>query len=146
MSPPDLVLLAYQVVERLTAHYTARLAELGLTRAEAKVLLVLEPGRQVLVSKVAERMWADRSNTTQLITRLTRRGLIERQPGEVAGLGDRRTRIVSLTPAGESLRETLMARTETGNPIYADLSDAELRTLHTLLDRIERHAASRAPG
>lgn len=139
VAPSDLVPLAYRMVERLEAHYAARLAEFGLSRAEAKALLVLEPERPVMASAVAERLWADRSNTTNLINRLVSRGLIERRTGEAAGLRDGRTRVVSLTPAGRSLRELLMARTAAGNPIYADLTEGELRTLRDLLDRIDRH-------
>lgn len=136
----DLVPLAYRLVERLTAHYALRLAEFGLSRGEAKALLALEPGTAVPVSTVAARLWADRSNTTNLVNRLASRGLIERQAGEAAGLRDGRTRAVALTPAGRSLREQLMARAAVDNPIFADLADGDLRTLRDLLYRIDRHA------
>ncbi|BCJ44957.1 MarR family transcriptional regulator [Actinoplanes ianthinogenes] len=139
--PADLVPLAYRLVERLTSHYTARLAELGLSRAEAKALLVLEPGGQLPVSVVAERLWADRSNTTSLINRLIARGLIERVAGAEAGLRDGRTRVVSLTPAGLDLRARLMARTAVDSPLLGDLSPDELVTLRDLLARIDWAAA-----
>ncbi|MEU0561083.1 MarR family transcriptional regulator [Dactylosporangium sp. NPDC006015] len=41
----------------------------------------MEPGTPVPVSTVAERIWADRSNTTNLVNRLVTRGLIERRSG-----------------------------------------------------------------
>ncbi|MFR9799996.1 MarR family winged helix-turn-helix transcriptional regulator [Streptomyces sp. MS06] len=143
---PELVPLAYRLVERLTAHYNLQLTQLGLSRSEAKVLLVLEADRPILVSTVAERLWADRSNTANQISRLTARGLIEKRAGEVAGVHDGRTRAVALTPLGLSTRESLMARTAAGNPVFADLGEQDLRTLEGLLRRIDRHAANPDPA
>jgi DNA-binding MarR family transcriptional regulator len=135
----DLVALAYRMVERLTEHYAARLNELGLSRGEAKALLALEPGVAVPVSTVAERIWADRSNTTNLVNRLVGRGLIERRSGPDAGVGDGRTRAIVLTGTGQDLRQRLMTRTAEDNPVFADLTATERRTLRELLARIDAH-------
>lgn len=120
----DIVPLAYRLTERLTAHYFARIAEFGLSRSEAKALVALQPGESVLIGKVAEILWADRSNTTNLINRLVGRGLVERRSGSAAGLTDGRARAIVLTPEGEELRRRLLERTAEGNPVYGDLSPA----------------------
>jgi DNA-binding MarR family transcriptional regulator len=145
-APDDLIPLAYRLVERLTTHYSARLAGLGLSRAEAKALLVLDPDIRVPISVVAERLWADRSNTTTLINRLLSRGLIDRCNGIEAGVGDGRTRVVGLTAAGRDLRERLMIRTAEDNPLLAGLDRDELGTLRDLLAKLDLDGRATAPG
>ncbi|WP_344506769.1 MarR family winged helix-turn-helix transcriptional regulator [Dactylosporangium maewongense] len=126
---------------RTSSRTASRLNELGLSRAEAKALLALEPGTPVPVSTVAERIWADRSNTTNLVNRLVTRGLIERRSGPDAGVGDGRTRAITLTGNGQALRERLMTRTAEDNPVFADLTAAERHTLRDLLARIDAYAS-----
>ncbi|MFE3022290.1 MarR family winged helix-turn-helix transcriptional regulator [Streptomyces sp. NPDC059256] len=136
----DLVPLAYRLTERLTAHYFARIAEFGLSRSEAKALITLQPGEALLIGKVAELLWADRSNTTHLINRLAGRGLVERRAGSAAGLTDGRARAIVLTSQGEKLRRDLLERTAEANPVYGDLSPRELHQLRELLSRLDQHA------
>jgi DNA-binding MarR family transcriptional regulator len=136
----DLVPLAYRLTERLTAHYFGRIAELGLSRSEAKALVALQPGESVLIGKVAELLWADRSNMTNLINKLAGRGLVERRAGRAAGLTDGRARAIVLTSEGEELRRLLLERTAEANPVYGDLSPRELQQLRELLSRLDRHA------
>jgi len=128
-----LVRAAYALVRRLQAHYLARLGELGITRAEAGVLLELPTGVGLLMRELADSLHVDRSNLTGLVQRLEARGLVERA-GDPA---DRRARVVRLTTEGAAFVGRLRSRLAEGNPIVAGLDPAEVRTLRGLLDRLE---------
>ena len=71
-------------------------------RAEATVRVVLSIGDEEMVpmSGVAARIVRDRSTVTRFVQRAMSEGLVEQTPG----VEDRRTRFLSLTPAGKTLR------------------------------------------
>lgn len=62
---------------------------------------------------------------------LEARGLVKRHPGRE----DRRTKLVTLTPAGKEAAERAEAILTTPPPPLASLSPAELETLRSLLVR-----------
>src|SRR3954471_23599516 len=82
----------------------AQLGELGLSFAQAHALRLLEPGRPMPMSSLAERLFCDASNVTGIADRLETRGLVKRQSAE----GDRRVKALTITPKGVTLREQVV--------------------------------------
>ena len=86
---------------------------------------------------------SDKSTMLRTVDDLEQHGLAERRPVP----GDRRARIVSLTPAG---RERLAAGSQVAHRVAADLfggmTDGELATLRDLLDRFAHGGSERSPA
>jgi DNA-binding MarR family transcriptional regulator len=105
-SMPDLRLvqevsrLILAVAERLQDNFGAHAAVLGLTPAQAKVLMALQPDEALPMRLLAERIRADPSNLTGIVDRLEERGIVRRQPGSL----DRRVKALTITDEGLSLR------------------------------------------
>ncbi|WP_163505513.1 MarR family winged helix-turn-helix transcriptional regulator [Fodinicola acaciae] len=114
----EIVALATALTARVWDHYSRVTASLGLSGPESKALSALVPGKQVPMRVVADRMHANPSNVSVVISRLESRGLIVRQGGD-----DRRVKGVQLTPAGEELKEKLNAAYAEGHPALRGLSD-----------------------
>jgi DNA-binding MarR family transcriptional regulator len=109
----------------------AELGELGLSFAQAHALRLLEPGRPMPMSALAERLFCDASNVTGIADRLEARGLVERRAGE----RDRRVKVLVVTERGLELRRRLLSRiSEPPEPI-ARLSPADQRALSAILRR-----------
>ena len=106
--------------------------ECDLSPVQCHVLHLLEPGRPLPMGRLAETLSCDASNVTGLVDRLESRGLVRRRPSA----GDRRVKVLQLTPTGSRLR-TQMLRRMTGrlHPI-SRLSLDEQRTLVKLLEAL----------
>lgn len=78
-------------------------ARVGLREATARLLLALAPGEEILMGALSRRLARDPSTATRFVDRAVTDGLIARR----AGTGDKRRRLVALTPAGERAREAL---------------------------------------
>jgi len=123
----DLGLLA--IAERIRQHWTSHAASVGLSTAQVKVLLLMEPGGAVPMRSLAARLDYDASNFSTLVDRLERRGAVERR----ADPADRRVRALALTPEGERLREGFWrGLIEDPGPL-APLEPGDLRALAGLL-------------
>src|SRR3954466_13587168 len=109
----------------------AKLAELGLSFSQAHALRLLEPGRPMPMSALAERLFCDASNVTGIADRLEARGLVERQSAE----GDRRVKALTITPAGVKLRERVMRIMSEPPEAIAALPEADQRALRDILAR-----------
>jgi MarR family transcriptional regulator, organic hydroperoxide resistance regulator len=107
-------------------------AELELSPVQCHVLHLIEPGRAVPMGRLAETLACDASNVTGLVDRLESRGLIARQPSA----GDRRVKVLVLTPTGARLRALLHSRMAEPPDPFRRLSAAEQRTLVKLLERL----------
>lgn len=127
----EIVALATKLTGRIWEHFGRSTAGLGLTGPEAKALGALEPGRQVPMRVVAERMHANPSNVSVVISRLESRGLITRQGGD-----DRRVKGVRLTESGEALTARLNAAYLVDHPALRDLSDNQKATFLKILRRL----------
>ena len=93
----DSVLLALQRATHVTLHVLAtRLAGLGLTPAEINALANLPSAGGLTVSELAGATGSKPSTATSVLDRLEGRALVRRDPRP----GDRRTVLVTLTPAG----------------------------------------------
>jgi DNA-binding MarR family transcriptional regulator len=103
--------LLHVMAERQQAHYAACAAEFGLTGAQAKVLMSLEPGQSLPMHSLAQRARSDPSNFTGLADKLEARGALRRE----ADPSDRRVKMLALTEAGRRLREAFWDRL-TGDP------------------------------
>src|SRR6266513_4023981 len=81
-------------------------AELQLSPAQCHVLHLIEPERPIPMGQLAETLACDASNVTGLVDRLESRGLVRRRPSA----GDRRVKVLVLTPTGSRLRALLLER------------------------------------
>jgi MarR family transcriptional regulator, organic hydroperoxide resistance regulator len=109
----------------------AALGELGLTFPQAHALRVLHPERPLPMSDLAERLVCDASNVTGIADRLEARGFLERRAGE----GDRRVKVLALTPAGAEVRERILDLMTEPPAAIAALPEADQRALRDVLRR-----------
>jgi len=116
------------------------LAELGLTFAQAHALRLLDPERPLPMNALAELLVCDASNVTGIADRLEARGLIERRS---AG-GDRRVKVLALTPAGRDVRSRVYELMSEPPAAITALSESDQRTLRDILRRAAEHL--RAPS
>jgi DNA-binding MarR family transcriptional regulator len=122
----DLGLL--DIAERLRQHWLRRAAAVGLTNAQIRVLLLLEPGEAVPMRRLATRLEYDASNLSTLIDRLEARGAVLRRAE-----ADRRVKALVLTDDGERLRSAFWDGLIGDPGPLAPLSEQQLGTLIELL-------------
>lgn len=129
-SPGFMVRRLHQV---FVASFHQKLEPLGLTPAQFTLLSIVRvnPGMDQ-VSLAAEAV-LDNSTVADVVRRMAERGLVKRE----AGVVDKRTRTVSLTPEGRKV----LARAEilvhdTRTQLMAPLSGAELEQFLGLLERL----------
>jgi DNA-binding MarR family transcriptional regulator len=127
--------------DRLRQHWAAHAGAVGLTSAQAKLLISLVPGEAVPMRELAGRLDYDASNLTSLADRLQARGAVTRRPAA----GDRRVKALSLTPDGERLRDRFWRQLVEDPGPLAPLDEAEIRALTKLLARLEP-APDEGPG
>lgn len=112
-------------------HHDPLFERLGLAAPTARALLQLPPDHAVPTRYLAGRLKVDPSNVTGVVDRLEKAGLLERG----AGAGDRRVKLLVLTPAGKQLREDMYAAIASQMPAFSGLSDGELDLLLSLLNK-----------
>src|SRR5947209_18347631 len=99
---------AWQLLMKFFFAQRGRLSPSGAARdlspIQCHVLHLIEPGRPLPMSRLADTLSCDASNVTGLIDRLESRGLVRRQPSP----GDRRVKVITLTPIGSRLRAPLL--------------------------------------
>jgi DNA-binding MarR family transcriptional regulator len=124
------LLMRFFFVQR--AHLPSWGNPVGLSPVQCHVLHLIEPGRPLPMSRLAQALSCDASNVTGLVDRLESRGLVQRRPMAT----DRRVKVLDLTPAGLRLRGELLRRmTERPLPL-SRLSAAEQRRLVGILERL----------
>lgn len=124
------LLMKFYFVQR--RHLPGFAGELGLSQVQCHVLHLLEPGRPVPMSRLAEVLSCDASNVTGLVDRLEARGLLARRPSPE----DRRVKVLALTTRGARLRGQML-RHMTGQPLpLSSLTPDERRALVGLLERL----------
>jgi DNA-binding MarR family transcriptional regulator len=107
-------------------------AELELSPAQCHVLHLIEPERPIPMGQLAETLSCDKSNVTGLVDRLESRGLVRRRPSA----GDRRVKVLVLTPTGSRLRALLLDRMTAQPAALERLSLREQRALVRILTRL----------
>jgi MarR family transcriptional regulator, organic hydroperoxide resistance regulator len=105
-------------------------AELRLSPAQCHVLHLIE--RPIPMGQLAETLACDASNVTGLVDRLESRGLVRRRPSA----GDRRVKVLVLTPTGSRLRALLLDRMTAPPAGLERLSLREQRALVRILTRL----------
>lgn len=125
----EVVSLLFATAQRLQQHASSKAAEMGLTLAQAKVLVALEPGEAVPMRALAARLDYDASNLTGLVDRLEARGALERRPDP----NDRRVKSLVITDEGLRLREEFRRRLFDFTETFGSLTRAQLEELRSLL-------------
>jgi len=124
------LLVRFSLAQR--AHRPSVAAELELSPAQVQLLRLLEPGRPVVMGRLAAALCCDASNVTGLVDRLEARGLIARE----TSASDRRVKVVGLTAEGARIRARLLDSETSAPPAFSRLSLNEQRTLLRLLERL----------
>src|SRR5438128_1426052 len=109
-------------------HLPSSGARFDLSPVQCHVLHLIEPGRPLPMRRLAETLSCDASNVTGLVDRLESRGLVQRGPSA----GDRRVKVLQLTPTGSKLRAQLLRRMTGRSRPLSRLSHDERRTLVTI--------------
>jgi DNA-binding MarR family transcriptional regulator len=100
-------------------------AEFDLTPMQGHALRTLDPSRPLAMSVLAQELVCDASNVTGIVDKLESRGLIARQGAE----GDRRIKMLAVTPKGRQLRDQLWTRTMEPPRALSALSEDTRRRL-----------------
>jgi len=106
-------------------------AQFDVSPMGLKMLQALEPGVELPMSAVAERLFCDASNVTGMVDRLEARGLLERRDDP----RDRRVKLIALTDEGALLREQVLQRLYEPPEAIARLSQSDQRALRDLMRR-----------
>jgi DNA-binding MarR family transcriptional regulator len=110
------------------------LGQLGLTPNDARALGTLHAGEPRTMRSLAEAWACDASNATWMVDRLEQAGLAERRPRA----GDRRVKLVSLTPAGIKAKASLQAGIYRPPPELMRLPREALEALRDAAARLPR--------
>ncbi len=121
--------LALELAQRLQDNYAGHAGEVGLTTAQAKVLLALHPDQEVSQRALADQLDYDPSNLTGLIDKLEARGAVHRRPDE----RDRRVKMVLLTEAGRQTRDQFWTALTSDPGPLAHLTEKQARALRDRL-------------
>ena len=108
----------------------------GLGLGEVRLMYVLGYEGVLTARQASQIIGVDKGAMSRTVAALQRRGLLR-----VAIDGtDARQRVIQFTPSGKKLQEQMMAiALERERQLYSIFSDAELRTLSTLLNRFRAH-------
>ncbi|MEN2423722.1 MarR family winged helix-turn-helix transcriptional regulator [Streptomyces rimosus] len=125
--------LLYRIGLRSGQLFNAALQESGLRLRHYALLRYLATTEGSLQRELSERLGYDPSAIVGLVDDLERKELVERHPAP----GDRRSRVVALTRAGETfLRDADESSRHVTDQLAGPLSPQERETLHALLLRI----------
>jgi DNA-binding MarR family transcriptional regulator len=111
---------------------TEVLQRFGLTPNEMRAMDDLRAVEGRPMRSLAEAWGTDASNATWVVDRLERQGLAERR----AQAGDRRVKLVGLTPKGAKTKAAVMKAMFTPPPAMDALSREDLETLAELLQKL----------
>ena len=114
------------------AHLPSSRGEFDLSPAQCHVLHLIEPGRPLPMSRLADTLSCDASNVTGLVDRLESRGLVRRRSSPQ----DRRVKVLQLTPTGARLRTQLLRQMTGGSLPLSRLSLHQQRALLKILEAL----------
>jgi DNA-binding MarR family transcriptional regulator len=111
-------------------HLPPATAAFDLSPAQCHVLHLIEPERPLPMGWLAETLACDASNVTGLVDRLEARGLVQRRPSA----GDRRVKVLRLTPSGSRMRARLLRGMTGASHPLSRLSPDQQRSLVKILE------------
>ena len=117
----------------------AVLDRLGLTPAESRALTSLDPKAGRAIGSLADEWSNDPSNATWLVDRLEHQGLARR----IAKDGDRRVKVVVLTPKGKRIRAELLESQYTPPRDLVALSQHDLEALSAAASKLPARSRPR---
>ena len=144
---------AFERLRRIAfeGEHVERMAALGvrtkLSPGLIKTLVRLSKDDGVSMGEMAKGLGCDPSYVTALVDDLDERGLAHREPSP----DDRRVKIIVLTKTGQALAKEIDAILSVPPAAFAALSQAELRQLRDVLDKVlaareEAVAAGKSPA
>jgi DNA-binding MarR family transcriptional regulator len=104
----------------------------GMTPNDLRALHYLDAKEGKTMRSLAEAWGSDPSNATFMIDRLEKRGLAERRSLP----GDRRVKLVVLTPLGAKTKVALLAEMYRPPPELIALDRADLELIHEAMSRL----------
>lgn len=121
---------AYQ---RHMAIFASVMSDLDLTSVQFAALVKLRDMKAVTQTELGRLIGIDRATISGVVSRLQKRGLLQFRLDPL----DRRSRIIALTPAGETLLGQALRRTEqVGDDTLAPISEAERAALRDMLRKL----------
>jgi DNA-binding MarR family transcriptional regulator len=132
----DPIALVLTLSDQLRSHLEHAAREVGLTSAQAKLLVQVDEPRRM--GDLAEHQVCDPSSITSIVGRLERDGLVRRDPDPCDG----RVRVVVLTAAGRRRRDHFFDALRDLPDPFAELTDDQRRAL---ADRLDAPAAALRP-
>ena len=121
----------YACSREIIKRYKPFLDELDLTYTQYITMMVLWEKKSVTVKELGECLFLDSGTLTPLLKKLEAKGLLNRKRSEE----DERSLIVTITPAGEQLREQALS-IPTRVAQCSKLEPEEAATLYHLLYKI----------
>jgi MarR family transcriptional regulator, organic hydroperoxide resistance regulator len=117
--------------------------EVGLTGPQLTVIKLLESFDNLSLSSLSERIRAQNSTVTGIIDRMEREGLVRRERSTV----DRRVIHIRLSDKGQKLaRQIQVEPMEIFREALASLSQADLRDLLRIMNKLQKFVRSRVPA
>ena len=119
----------YACGRKIVGRYTPYLKPLGLTYTQYIVLMVLWEKESLNVGQLGEILHLDAGTLTPLLKRLENAGYVNRQRSKE----DERITIVSITPAGEELKEKCKDIPGKMAALDSNLSSDDVKEMYRLL-------------
>lgn len=91
----------YACAKEIVRKYKPFLDEIDLTYTQYIIMMVMWESKKINVKELGERLYLDSGTLTPLLKRLEQKGLVKRERDST----DERVLIVSITEAGEALKE-----------------------------------------
>jgi len=113
-------------------HFAECAARHGLSIMQAHLLNGLEPDEPLRMNVIATELEVDASHVTGIVDRLERSGLVERKALD----GDRRVKLVVLTPQGAVVRRALLEELLSPPDALLELGGRDQRALRDLLRQL----------
>jgi len=128
---------------RFHSRLERRMAEVlgthGLSSPQFDVLATLWHGEGITQQELAERLLVTKGNVVGILNRISAAGWVERRPDPE----DRRANRLFLTAEGRNLVEkALPCQMALGKRIFGTLTEAELRQMDSMLERLEKACRS----
>ena len=118
--------------------FATGMSNLGISPAQAHVLLVVQDGQPISLKTLAVRMWLTPGAITQLVDGLARLGYLIRARDE----RDRRVIYINLSPSGtELITKVKRQRNDIMKKMMNNLDDGELQQLTAIYRKMNKHLA-----